>query len=251
LLDELPLPASRSESAPARVADSNEWNFANHNSPHSAIFATERHAELESVYEGLMTDSPTGRQLHIERGVAAERHRRLEGGGQTGDARAAIAAVKLEREKLQKELGRLDFMVYGRSGRSQVQQPNPNRSDLHAIRSISHWIPRSARKSGNRASGVEFAVFLTAVNLRPRDFVFRSLDAPALRICISRSSIEACPARVMPRSHMPFLKCVLNPSVRVVVVPKVSLVTEIKDIRSSEAALLADTWTMRSVWAFP
>jgi hypothetical protein len=34
----------------------------------------------------------------------------------------------------------------------------------------------------------------------------------------------------MRRSHTPFLKCVLNPSVRVVVVPKVSLVTEIKDI---------------------
>jgi hypothetical protein len=34
----------------------------------------------------------------------------------------------------------------------------------------------------------------------------------------------------MRRSHPPFLKCVLNPSVRVVVVPKVSVVTEIKDI---------------------
>jgi hypothetical protein len=35
----------------------------------------------------------------------------------------------------------------------------------------------------------------------------------------------------MRRSHTPFLNCVLNPSVRVVVVPHVSLVTEIKDIR--------------------
>jgi hypothetical protein len=34
----------------------------------------------------------------------------------------------------------------------------------------------------------------------------------------------------MRRSHRPFLKCVLNPSVRVVVVPTVSLVTVIKDI---------------------
>jgi hypothetical protein len=31
-------------------------------------------------------------------------------------------------------------------------------------------------------------------------------------------------------SHTPFLKCVLNPSVRAVVVPKGNLVTEIKDI---------------------
>jgi hypothetical protein len=34
----------------------------------------------------------------------------------------------------------------------------------------------------------------------------------------------------MCRSHTPFLKCVLNPSVRVVVVPEVSLITEIKDM---------------------
>jgi hypothetical protein len=35
---------------------------------------------------------------------------------------------------------------------------------------------------------------------------------------------------MMRRSHTPFLECVLNPLVRVVVVPKVSLVMEIKDI---------------------
>jgi hypothetical protein len=34
----------------------------------------------------------------------------------------------------------------------------------------------------------------------------------------------------MRRSQTPFLKCVLNPSVRVVIVPKVGLVTEIRDI---------------------
>jgi hypothetical protein len=39
-----------SESAPARVADPNEWNFANHNSPHYRLLATERHAELKGVY---------------------------------------------------------------------------------------------------------------------------------------------------------------------------------------------------------
>jgi hypothetical protein len=144
LLAELPLPASPSESAPARVADPNEWNFANHNSPHYALLATERHAELKGVYEGLMTDNPTRRQLHIEGCVAAERHRQLEVGGPPGDARAALAAVKLEREKLLKELGRLDFMVSGRSGRSHVQKANPNRSDLHAIRSIFHSLPPSA-----------------------------------------------------------------------------------------------------------
>jgi hypothetical protein len=140
-----------------------------------------------------MTDKPTWGELHIEGRVTDEKHRQLEVGGQTGDARAALAAVKLEHEKLLKELGRLDFMVYRRSGRSQMQQPNPNRSALHGIQSIFHSLPRSAidyRKSGNRASGVEFAVFLTAVNLRPRDSVVRFLDDPALRICISRSSIE-------------------------------------------------------------
>jgi hypothetical protein len=190
LLAKLPLPASPSEAAPARAADPNEWNFANHNSPHDAILATERHAELKGVYEGLMTVKPTRRQLHIEGRVAAERHRQMEVGGQGGDARAVLAAVKLEREKLLKELGRLGFMASGRSGRSQVQQPNPNPSELHGIRSIFHSLPLSYRKSGNRASGVDFAVFLTAVNLRPRDSVVRSLDVPALLICISRSSIE-------------------------------------------------------------
>jgi hypothetical protein len=35
----------------------------------------------------------------------------------------------------------------------------------------------------------------------------------------------------MRRFRTPFLECVLNPSVRVVVVPKVNLATEIKDIR--------------------
>jgi hypothetical protein len=91
-----------------------------------------------------MTDNPTRRQLHIEGRVAAGRHRQLEVGGETGDARAALAAVKLEREKLLKELEGLDFMVYGRSGRHQVQQPNPNRSDLHGVRSIFHSLARSA-----------------------------------------------------------------------------------------------------------
>jgi hypothetical protein len=90
-----------------------------------------------------MTDKPTRRQLHIEGRVADERHRELEVGGQTGDARADLAAVKLEREELLKALGRLDFMVSRRSGRSQVQQPNPNRSDLHGIWSIFHSHPRS------------------------------------------------------------------------------------------------------------
>jgi hypothetical protein len=142
------LPASPSESAPAsaraRVADPNEWNFANHNSPYDPFLATERDAELKGVYEGLMTDRPTRRQLHIEGRVATERHRQLEVGRQTGDVQAALAAVRLEREKLLKELGRLDFMVYIRSGRSQVQKPNPNRSDLHGRRSIFHSLPRSA-----------------------------------------------------------------------------------------------------------
>jgi hypothetical protein len=73
-----------------------------------------------------MTDNPTGRQLHIEGRVAAERHRQLEVGGQTSDGQGALAAVKLEREKLLKKLGTLVFMVYGRNGRSQVQKPNPN-----------------------------------------------------------------------------------------------------------------------------
>jgi hypothetical protein len=91
-----------------------------------------------------MTDNPRRRQLHIEGRVAAERYRELEVGGQTGDARAALAAMKLEREKLLKELGRLDLMVYGRSGRSQVQKPNPNRRHLNSIRSIFHSLPRSA-----------------------------------------------------------------------------------------------------------
>jgi hypothetical protein len=195
LLDELPLPASSSESAPApaRVDDPNEWNFANHNSLHSPILATERHAELKGVYQGLMTDKLTRRQLHVEQRVPDERHRQLEVGGQTRDAQAALAAVKLEREKLLKELGRLDFMVYGRSDRYHMQKPNPNRSDLHGIRSSFHSRSPSAignRKSGNRSSGVEFAVFLMVVNLPPRDSVVGSLDDPALRICISRSSIE-------------------------------------------------------------
>jgi hypothetical protein len=65
----------------------------------------------------------------------------LEVGGQTGDAQAALAAMKLEREKLLKELGRLAFMVSGRSGGSQVHEPNPNRSDLHGVRSIFHSLP--------------------------------------------------------------------------------------------------------------
>jgi hypothetical protein len=121
LLTELPLPASPSESAPARAADPNEWNFANDNPPHSPLLATERHAELNRASEGLMTDKPTRCELHIEGRVAAERHRQLEVGGQTGDAQAALAAVKLEQEKLLKELGRLVFMVYGRSGHSQLQ----------------------------------------------------------------------------------------------------------------------------------
>jgi hypothetical protein len=67
--------------------------------------------ELKGVYEGFTTDKPTTRQWHIERRVADEKHRQLELGGQTGDVQAAFAAVKLEREKLLKELGRLDFMV--------------------------------------------------------------------------------------------------------------------------------------------
>jgi hypothetical protein len=54
LLAELPLPASLSEKALARGADPNEWNFADHNSPHYALLATERHAELKDVYECLM-----------------------------------------------------------------------------------------------------------------------------------------------------------------------------------------------------
>jgi hypothetical protein len=91
-----------------------------------------------------MTDKPTRRQLHIERRAAAESHRQMEVGGQTGDAPAALTAVKLEREKLLKELGRLDFMVSGRSGRSQVQKLNPNLSDLYGIRNIFHSLPRSA-----------------------------------------------------------------------------------------------------------
>jgi hypothetical protein len=144
LLAEFPLPASPSESALARVACPNELNFANHNSPHYPLLATERHAELKGVYEGLMTNKPTRCQLHIDRRVAAERHRQLEVGGQTGDAQAALAAVKLEREKLLKELGSLAFKVYGRSGRYQMQQPNPNRRDLHGMRSIFHSLLRSA-----------------------------------------------------------------------------------------------------------
>jgi hypothetical protein len=95
LLAELPLPASPYESARARVADPNQWNFANHNSPHSPLLPTERHAELKGIDEGLMTDKPIRRQLHIERRVAAERHRWLEVGGQTGNAQAPHAAVKL------------------------------------------------------------------------------------------------------------------------------------------------------------
>jgi hypothetical protein len=103
-----------------------------------------------------MTDNPTTHQLHIERRVAAERHRQLEVGGQTGDAQAARAALKLEREKLLKELGRLDFMVSGRSGRSQVQQQNPNRKPF--ARHTEHFPFASVlgyQKSGDRASGVE------------------------------------------------------------------------------------------------
>jgi hypothetical protein len=144
LLDELPLPASLSESAPARVADPNEWNFANHNSPHCPLLATERHAELKGVYDALMTDNPTRRHLYIEGRVADERDRQLEPGGQTGDAQAALATAKLERGKLLKELARLAFMVYRRSGRSQVQKPNPNRSQLHGRRNNLHSLPRSA-----------------------------------------------------------------------------------------------------------
>jgi hypothetical protein len=131
----------------SRVADSNEWNFAKHNSPHCATLATERHAELKGVYGALMTDKPTRHQLHIQRRVTAETPRPMEVGGQTGDARAALASLKLEREKLLKELERLDLMVSGRSGRPQVQKPNPNRSDLHGIRSIFHSLPRSALSS--------------------------------------------------------------------------------------------------------
>jgi hypothetical protein len=145
-LDEVPFPASPSEWAPARarVADPNEWPFANQTFPHSPLLATERHAELKGVYEGFKTDKPTTRQLHIEGRVAAERHRQMEVDGQTGDARAALAAVKLEREKRQKELGRLDLMFSGRSGHSQLQQPNPNQSDLHGVWSIFHSLRRSA-----------------------------------------------------------------------------------------------------------
>jgi hypothetical protein len=91
-----------------------------------------------------MTDKPTRRQLHIERRAAAERHRQMEVGGQMGDAPASLTAVKLEREKRLKELGRLDFMVSGRSGRSQVQELNPNRSDLYGIRSIFYSLRRAA-----------------------------------------------------------------------------------------------------------
>jgi hypothetical protein len=81
LLEQLPLPASPSESARARISDPNEWTFAKHNSPHFAFLATERHAELKGVYEGLMTDNPTRRRLHIERRVADERHRQFGAGG--------------------------------------------------------------------------------------------------------------------------------------------------------------------------
>jgi hypothetical protein len=86
-----------------------------------------------------MIESRTGSRF-----VASERHRQLEIGGQTADAAVALTAVKLEHEKRLKELGRRDFMVSGRSGRSQVQQPNPTRSDLHDIRTIFHSLPRSA-----------------------------------------------------------------------------------------------------------
>jgi hypothetical protein len=89
--------------------------------------ATQRHTELKGIYESLMTDKNKRRQLHIQRRVADEKRRQSEVGDQTGDAQAALTAVKLEREKLLKELRRLDYMVYGRSGRYQVQKPNPNR----------------------------------------------------------------------------------------------------------------------------
>jgi hypothetical protein len=56
LLAQLPLSASPSESAQARVADPKEWNFANHHSPHSPLLVTERHAELKGVYKELMID---------------------------------------------------------------------------------------------------------------------------------------------------------------------------------------------------
>jgi hypothetical protein len=99
LLDQFPIPASPSESAPspARIADPNELNFANHNSPHYPILATGRDAELKGVYEVLMTDNRTRRQLHIEGCFADEKHRQMEVGGQRGDAQAAVAAAKLER----------------------------------------------------------------------------------------------------------------------------------------------------------
>jgi hypothetical protein len=86
------------------------------------------------------------------------------------------------------------------------------------------------RKSGDRASGVEFALVLTMINPRPRDPLLRSLDDPALRIRIPMSSIEVRPDRIMRRSHTPFLKGVLNTLVGVVVRLKVSPLTEINDI---------------------
>jgi hypothetical protein len=70
------------------------------------------------------------------------------------------------------------------------------------------------RKRGDPASGIDFAVVLTIVNPRPRDSVLRSVGDPALRIRIRMSSIKVSSGRIMPRSHTPFLKGVLNPSVR-------------------------------------
>jgi hypothetical protein len=115
----------------------------------------------------------------------------LEVGGRTGDAEAAHAAVKLEREKLLKELRRARF--HGPRTKRPLSRAKAKSKSKPFARHTEHFPFASAiadRKSGNRASGVEFAVFLTVVNLRPRDFVVRSLDDSAFRIRISRSSIE-------------------------------------------------------------
>jgi hypothetical protein len=137
-----------------------------------------------------MTDEPTRRQLHIERRVAAERHRQLEVGSQTSDARAALAAVKLERETTE-GTGETRFRglrtkrsLSGATTKS-ILKRNARRAKRFPLAS-----PLGYRKSGNRTSGVEFTLFLTVVNLRPRDSVVRSLDDPPLRICMSRSSLE-------------------------------------------------------------
>jgi hypothetical protein len=65
-------------------------------------------------------------------------------GGQTGDAQAAHAAVKLERERLLKELGRLAFIVCGRSGRDQVQKLNLHQ--CHSFEGTALSMPGSNRR---------------------------------------------------------------------------------------------------------